>query len=336
MSNRRWPYCCLLALFTLSAAGCVAGEDAAESTETLSEELQRHVTALADGIGIRDRQHPDAVRAAAAYVEQSFRAMKRGDVNVQLYEVDGSWHQNVSLEFRGLAHPQEIIVVGAHYDTATGTPGADDNASGVAGVLALARRFATASPPARTVRFVAFGTEEPPAIRTPDMGSHHYARRCRERGEQIVEMLSIEMIGYFSDEPGSQKAPPGMEKLYPTVGNFLVFAGVSGHAQAIRDARDTFIRTCDVPAEMMIIPTALAKSRVSLGANSSDQWSFWQYGYPGMMVTDTANWRNENYHNPGDTPPTLDYVRMARAVDGLQAVVGSWTDRTTPAVARQQ
>jgi Zn-dependent M28 family amino/carboxypeptidase len=331
MTLRQWARSCGLALIVTGGLGCgavaeVGPEADGAVEESLLQELERHVEALAGGIGIRDRQHPDAASAAAAYVERAFRSIDRGDVTVHVYEtIDGSAHQNVCLEIPGTASPAEIVVVGAHYDTATGTPGADDNASGVAGVIALARRVAAAPPARRTIRFLAFGTEEPPAIRTPDMGSHHYARLCRERADLIVAVLSIEMIGYYSDEPGSQRAPPGMEKLYPTVGNFVVFAGISTEAAAIREARETFTRATTMPAQVMVLPASLARhARMPLGANSSDQWSFWQVNYPGMMVTDTANWRNENYHRPGDTPQTLDYKRMAEVVEGIEAVVNRW------------
>jgi hypothetical protein len=189
-------------------------------------------------------------------------------------------------------------------------------------MIALARRFAAASPrPRRTIRFVAFDTEEPPCIRTPQMGSYHYAQLCRERGERIVAMLSIEMIGYFRDEQGSQKGP------FPGRGNFLLFAGHSGNGRMINKARQAFAAATTMPAEKVILAKPLAvTARVPLGANSSDQWSFWQFDYPGIMASDTANWRNPHYHQPTDTPEKLNYDRMARAVEGLEAVVTTWTD----------
>ena len=152
------------------------------------------------------------------------------------------------------------------------------------------------------------------------MGSHHYARGCRERGEKVVAMLSIEMIGCFSDDQGSQKGP------FSSVGNFLLFAGHTGDGRVIKQARRTFTAATTMPAEVLILARQWTISaRVPLGANSSDQWSFWQFDYPGVMATDTAHWRNPNYHQPTDTPEKLDYDRMATAVQGLEAVLRTWT-----------
>ena len=284
--------------------------------------LERHVKKLAEAIGVRDGLHPDAERAAANYIEAEFRSISER-VSVQDYEIDGVAHRNLCLEIPGSVHGDEIVVVGAHYDTALGTPGADDNASGVAALIVLAQRFAaeaSQSPPQRRLRFVAFSTEEPPYIRTPDMGSYRYAQLCSERGDKIVAMLSIEMIGYFSDEPGTQKGP------FPQVGNFLLFAGHSGNAQIIREARQTFVAASATPAEVVVLSKDLVvSSPMALGANSSDQWSFWHFDYPGFMATDTANWRNPHYHKPSDSPEKLDYRRMVNVVDGLAAVLRRWT-----------
>lgn len=307
----------------LLAAGCAApGRD---PRADLERRLRRHVHALAGEIGIRDAANVAAANRAAAYVEAEMRQIGGGRVTVHPYDVNGTTHYNVCLEVAGSRTPGEIVVAGAHYDTAAGTPGADDNASGVAGVLELARRFA-ARPSPRTVRFVAFATEEPPNIRTPGMGSYQYARRCRGRGDGVVAMISLEMIGYYSDAEESQKIPPWLTG-YPRVGNYLVFVGDTSARDRARRACELFTARCGIPAESWNAPQFMP------GVNSSDQWSFWQWDYPGMMVTDTANWRNPNYHQPGDTPDTLDYARMARAVEGLEAVLREWAGETvgTPA-----
>ena len=321
-----------LAAAVLAGAGCPArpagtapGSQPAEDPHaTLVALVRRHVHDLSVGIGVRDHAHVAEANAAARYLKAEFRAVGvgvgAGSVTVQSYDVQGATHYNVCLEITGAATPGEVVVVGAHYDTAPGTPGADDNASGVAGVLALARRFA-ARPPPRTVRLVAFGTEEPPYIRTPHMGSYHYARMCRERGDNIVAMISLEMIGYYSDAPGSQKVPLGL-KGFPTVGNYLVFVGDTSSRKLVTRARELFTAHGRIPSEIWVMP------RITRGVNSSDQWSFWQWQYPGIMVTDTANWRNPNYHQPRDTPETLDCERMARAVEGLELVVREWAGET--------
>ena len=323
----------------LVAAGCRASERGAagplmavdspaaapESRAVLVSGLRRDIEALAVVIGLRDGEHLHEQKAAVQYIGCALESIGAGPAALQSYEVEGKTHYNVCFELRGSSEPDQVVVVGAHYDTARGTPGADDNASGVAGIIALARRIA-ASPvrPARTVRFVAFGTEEPPHIRTPNMGSYHYARACRERNDNIVAMLSLDMIGYFSDAPGSQRSPV-KDGSYPTVGNFIAFAGHSEDRNLILGAQQAFNRAAPMSAQVMIVPAMIAKrAPMPLGANSSDQWSFWQWGYPGIMATDTGNWRNQNYHMPTDTADTLDYERMAGVVEGLEAVVRDW------------
>jgi hypothetical protein len=333
----------------LGAAGCTASERgradprmsvdspaAPASHAALVQGLRRDVEALAVVIGVRDGDHPHETKAAVQYIGCALESVGAGPATLQSYEVNGRTHYNVCVELRGSSEPEQVVVVGAHYDTARGTPGADDNASGVAAIIALARRV-SALPvrPSRTIRFVAFGTEEPPHIRTPNMGSYHYARACRERNDNIVAMLSLDMIGYFSDAPGSQRSPV-KDAHYPTVGNFIAFAGHSDDRSLILGAQQAFNQAVPMSAQVMVVPAMIAKrAPMPLGANSSDQWSFWQWGYPGMMATDTANWRNQNYHMPSDTADTLDYERMAVVVEGLEAVVRDWAKPGEPGASAQ-
>jgi Zn-dependent M28 family amino/carboxypeptidase len=208
-----------------------------------------------------------------------------------------------------------VVVVGAHYDSVEGgTPGADDNASGVAGLLALARRFGK-TPSARTLRFVAFANEEPPYFQTEEMGSLVYARGCAARGERVVAMLSLETMGMFSEAPGTQHYPFPFDALSPSTGDFLAFVGNVRSTKLVRDAVATFRRTRMLPAEGAAVPD------LAPGVGWSDHWSFWQTGVPALMVTDTAPFRNANYHEESDTPETLDYRKLARAVVGLAAVI---------------
>jgi len=232
----------------------------------------------------------------------------------QPYEAGASPVKSVEAELRGGTRAAEIVVVGAHYDTVS-TPGADDNASGVAGVLELARLLAGRSLP-RTVRFVAFVNEEPPFFWRDTMGSRVYARRCRERGENIVGMLSLEALGCFSDAEGSQKYPPPFSAFYPSRGNFISFVGNLSSRGLVRRCLDSFRRHARFPSEGLAAPGQIQ------GIGWSDHWSFWQEGWPAVMVTDTATFRNLNYHTDGDTPEKLDYDRMARVVAGLAKVVG--------------
>src|SRR6266545_2843962 len=211
-----------------------------------------------------------------------------------------------------LAH--DIVVLGAHYDTAEDAPGADDNASGVAGVLVLARVFAHERQ-ARTVRFVFFPNEEPPSFPTADMGSRHYATAARARNDQIVAMLSIESIGYYDTEKGSQRYPFPLNLAYPDVGDFIGFVSNLKSRSLLHRAIAAFRAHATLPTQGAAAPSWVP------GVWWSDHWSFWREGYPAIMITDTAPYRNPFYHTPQDTPDKLDYDRMARVVHGLTHVV---------------
>jgi len=203
----------------------------------------------------------------------------------------------------------EVIVIGAHYDSVIGSPGADDNATGVAAIIELATRFTKTK---RTLRFVAFANEEPPHFGTPAMGSLRYARRCRDRNENVVAMLSLESIGYFSDAPKSQKYPAMLELLYPSTGDFVAFVSNLKSAMLTRRCRRAFK---NFPSQIGTLPEMVP------GVGWSDQWAFWQSGYRALMVTDTALFRNPCYHTARDTPDTIDYARLSQVVDALEGVI---------------
>lgn len=259
--------------------------------------LHDDVFTLARDIGERNTTKPRAYADAAAFIEKSLPAAVRqtfeGGVNIES-EVRGS---------------DEIVVVGAHYDSVIGSPGADDNATGVAAVLELARRIRSAK---RTMRFVAFANEEPPHFGTPTMGSWQYARRCRERGEKVVAMLSLETIGYFSDAPKSQTYPSRLELIYPSTANFIAFVSNIKSRRLLRRCVKSFK---DFPVESGSLP------RVIPGVGWSDQWAFWEFGYRAVMVTDTAPFRNPHYHAASDKPETIDFARLGQVVDGLTGVI---------------
>jgi Zn-dependent M28 family amino/carboxypeptidase len=185
-------------------------------------------------------------------------------------------------------------------------------------MLAVARDMA-ARTPARTVRFVAFVNEEPPHFQSDNMGSRVHARNCRQRGDKIAAMLSLETIGCYKDAPGSQKLPYPFGALYPSTGNYIAFVGNTGSRSLIRRCVRTFRKAEKFPSEGGALPEFIPASGLS------DQWSFWQEGYPGLMVTDTAYFRYEYYHDARDTPDKLQYDRMARVVEGLGAVVRELT-----------
>jgi Iap family predicted aminopeptidase len=280
---------------------------------TMSGELRRDVDRLAGDIGPRNTDHPAALDAAREFVESSFEAAGFA-VQRQTFEADGRSVHNLEVELAGAARPGEIVIIGAHYDSAGAAPGADDNASGVAALFALARRFADKKP-ARTLRFVAFVNEEPPHFQFDSMGSLVYARRCRERNENVVAMLSLETVGYFRDTPGSQKYPAVFSLFYPSRGNFIAFVGNVGSRRLVRESIGSFRRHAKFPSEGGAVPGFIE------GVAWSDHWAFWQVGYPAIMVTDTAPFRNPHYHTVEDTPDKLDFDRMARVVSGLTEVV---------------
>jgi Zn-dependent M28 family amino/carboxypeptidase len=205
-------------------------------------------------------------------------------------------------------------VIGAHYDSVQGSPGANDNATGVAAMLALARAFKNRSP-SRTLRFVAFTNEEPPFFQSSQMGSRIYARRCREGSENVSLMVSLETIGYYSDKPGSQGYPFPFSFFYPSTANFIAFVGNMDNALWVRQLLTTFRRHAQFPSEGGALWEWIP------GVAWSDHWSFWKEGYPAVMVTDTAPNRYPYYHTAADTTDKIDFARMARVVSGLQRTI---------------
>jgi hypothetical protein len=293
--------------------------DDAESLAPLRAELAADVKTLAGDIGERNVEHYEKLRAAADFIEQSL--MKAGlDPRRAGYEVDGKICENIEVEIPGAN--EEIVVIGAHYDSVLGSPGANDNGSGLAALLALARRF-SGSRGARTLRFVAFANEEPGHFQTEQMGSWVYASRCKARGDRISAMISLETIGYFSDEPHSQKFPiRGLGFLYPTTGNFIAFVANTSSRKLMQQALKTFRRHARIPSEGAALPSAVS------GVGWSDHWAFWKHGYPAFMITDTAPFRYPHYHARSDTPDKLDYRSMARLVDASEHMIRELVGRT--------
>ncbi len=297
--------------------------------EPLSEEeaavrgrLEQHVRMLADEIGERNIWHEEGLEASVNYMQTILRDSGY-DVGIQEYAVQGIPVKNLEVELTGASLPGEIVVVGAHYDSVLGTPGANDNASGVAGVLEIARLLATEKL-SRTVRFVAFVNEEPPFFLTDDMGSRVYAKQARKRGEHVVAMLSIETIGYYSEKPWSQRYPFPFSYFYPNTGNFIGFVSNSPSRDLLYQVIGTFRTHTPFPSEGIAAPEWIT------GVGWSDHWSFWREGYPAVMVTDTALFRYEHYHTADDTPDKIDYARTARVVTGLSRVVAELAGTKPP------
>lgn len=284
-----------------------------EAQAALREELRAYVEKLGGEIGERNVFRPKELAAAADYIEATF-AEAGLDVTRQTYEAAGEIVHNLIVEIPGGSRASEVVVVGAHYDSVSGGPGADDNATGTAAVLALAKRFA-GEKPARTLRFVAFVNEEPPFFYTENQGSLVYARSCRDRGDDVVLMLSVESIGYYSTEPDSQKYPFPVGMCYPSQADFIGFVGRTTEGRYVRDCLATFRRHAQFPAEGAALPGWLE------GIGWSDHWSFWECRYPAIMITDTTLFRTPHYHQASETPDVIDYDRMARVVDGLENLI---------------
>lgn len=280
--------------------------------------LDAHVQLLSGEIGERNHTLLKNLHQAADYVEQQFTAM--GFVpSSHVFGVNQ--YRNISVDVYGRERRDEIIVVGAHYDTTWMTPGADDNASGVAGMLEVARALRD-RPGKRTVRFIAFVNEEEPFFGRDEMGSQVSARRSYERGESIVGMFSLEMIGFYSTAPRSQYYPRVIRRFYPRVADFIGFVGNVHSRGLLHDAISGFRRHARFPSEGLSAPEWLVPD-----IRRSDNFSYWQYGFQAVMVTDTSNFRNYNYHNAGDLPRTLDYERMAHVVSGLTEMVSELANR---------
>ena len=280
----------------------------------LQDNLVSHVEVLAQTIGERNVWQYENLLNAADYIEGQFLSsgLKLRSIS---YEASGKNVRNIEAEIRGTGESPEVIVVGAHYDSLVGTVGANDNASGVAVLLELAR-LCSAGEYRKTIRFVAFVNEEPPFFKSPSMGSLIYAQQLQERGDRVGAMIALETVGYFTDEPLSQKFPlPLLRLFYPRQGNFLAFVGNYRSGGLLRTCVSSFRKNAELPSEGIIVPGWL------LGVDWSDHWSFWRAGIPAIMVTDTALFRYPFYHTTNDTPDKLNYKALTKAASGLLTVI---------------
>jgi Zn-dependent M28 family amino/carboxypeptidase len=307
-----------LAVVGMFVGGCMPGKSFTGALPpvtpvhvSLAAEIKADVTFLAGTIGHRDTDHSENLGRVADYIEKELK--KAGLVVVRHpYTVANQTVYNLDAEIKG--ETDEVVLVGAHYDSVKGAPGANDNASGVAAVLALARRMGK-DRPQRTLRLAAFVNEEPPYFQTDRMGSLVYAKECQARGDKIAAMISVETIGCYSDEPGSQRYPSPFNLFYPKEGNFIAFVGNVESADLVKRIIGQFRKDVRFPSEGAAVLGSIE------GVGWSDHWSFWKCGYKAIMVTDTAPFRYRWYHTAGDTPDKLDYERTARVVEGLEIVV---------------
>jgi hypothetical protein len=290
-----------------------------ETQSDVANRLAAHVTYLSTTIGERNIYRPGSLKVTTDYlrsnlVEAGYAVLEHA------YSIDGIRATNLDVELAGYESSKAAVVVGAHYDSVLGTVGADDNATGVAATLELARLLKK-SHLRRTIRLAFFVNEEPPYFQTERMGSLVYARNLREDGIPISAMISLETIGFYSDAPGSQKYPAILSLFYPSRGNFIGFVGNHESRDLVRQATRKFRESVQFPSE------GIAASATLPGIGWSDHWAFWQQEYPAIMITDTAVFRYPYYHTGLDTADKVDFDKMARVVDGVRSVVASLADK---------
>lgn len=274
--------------------------------------LEFHVNKLCQDPKGRNYLEKKGLESAKNYIAEQFESYGYG-VGFQDYQIAGDTFTNIEAQLSGSINPDKILVVGAHYDSVIGAPGANDNATGIAAVLELARRFRDKELP-KSVRFVAFTNEEPPHFMTGNMGSNVYAKNVAAKKENVIAMFSLETVGYFSDEPGSQHYPPMFNLFYPDKGNFIAFVGNLGSRNLVTNSIRLFREHAKFPSEGIAAPSFIP------GISWSDHWSFWRQGYPAVMITDTAPYRYPHYHTAGDTPDKVDYEKMVHVVNGLEKI----------------
>jgi hypothetical protein len=276
--------------------------------------LYQHVEYLSITIGSRSIFEYEKIEAAKHYIVSTLEHMGLTP-SLQHFEYDQKKYSNIIVTVKGNATPDETVIIGAHYDTVYGTPGADDNASAVAVLLELCRVLKNVSPE-RTVKFIFFTLEEPPAFRTESMGSYVYAKRAQERGERIQAMLCLEMVGYYNDRKRGQSFPlPFMSLMYPSTPNFIAVVGNLASRSLTKKVAASIRKSSPIPVETLSTVSTVP------GVDFSDHRSFWLMGYKAVMITDTAFYRNPNYHGERDTIDTLDFAKMSCLLAGLVCAV---------------
>jgi len=277
--------------------------------DILQQNLRRHVHRLAEEIGERNLQHPEALHAAEDYINQTWQ-QQGYTVERQAYLERNIQCANLEVTREGNARAEQIILIGAHYDTVYGSPGANDNGSGLGVLLELSRLFQSETTN-MSLRFVAFVNEEPPFFFSGRQGSNIYAKAIRERGDDIRLMLALETMGYYSGDPHSQAYPTLFKYFYPNTGNFISFVTNFGSRREMLKLAKAFRQATDFPLQHVATFSFIP------GVGWSDHLSFWRQNYKALMVTDTAFYRYPYYHSSDDTPEKLDYTQLAQVCDGL-------------------
>jgi hypothetical protein len=286
-----------------------------DGERALAVVLKRHIETIA-GREHNIHRHEE-LEKAARYIEAAL-ASYGYSIGRQEFVADHNPVRNIDvvIEPRADITDPEVIVVGAHYDSAVGTPGANDNGSGVAAVIELARLLRDrAGTGTRRIRLVLFVNEEQPYSKTEDMGSLHYARALKQRNERVVAMYSLETIGYYSSEPGSQRYPVPFNLIFPDHGDFVAFVGTPYARALVWETIRSFRSHTAFPSIGGVAPDSVP------GIDWSDHWAFGEVGFPALMVTDTAPFRYPYYHQFSDTPDKVDMESLARVVKGMERVI---------------
>ena len=278
-------------------------------------DLERHIRCVASQP--HNLEHPAALETSASYIES--RLLDFGlETQRQVFDVAGVNVRNIEVVWGCPDRDPKAgtLVIGAHYDSADDSPGANDNGTGVAALLEIAGALARAPPLcARRLRLVFFVNEEAPYGKTADMGALRHAEGLKDSGENVCGMIALETLGYFSNAPGTQKLPFPFNLIYPSRGNFVAFIGLPGSRTFLRSAVKAFRAVSDFPSTGSLVPGFIE------GADLSDHWAYHHTGFPAMMITDTAPYRNPFYHQVHDTPDTVDYVSLARITKGVELTV---------------
>ncbi len=304
---------CIVANFILFF-NFISLESPAMENKQLKINLKNHIQVLSSAIGERNFVRYDNLERSRRYINEQFERIGYSATE-QTFHLEGRPYHNIIATKEGQDKKDKIIIVGAHYDSVIGSPGADDNASGVAGLLELAKLLYKIELN-KTIKFVAFTNEEPPLFMTKDMGSLRYAQQAKRKGEDIQAMLCLESIGYYRQEKSSQSYPLGLGFFYPSEGNFIAVASNFRSAALLKRIVKDFKRASSFPIEYLIVPIFLAPA-----VSFSDNWSFWKMGYRAVMITDTAFYRNPYYHTPEDTMDKLDYRSSTELIKGLYFVL---------------
>ena len=321
-----WGASVLLVLAALSAAAAwymlaLPGDSYAgpETPPTAAEDdlakwLERHVMAVASVP--HNVAHPLELERSAAYIEAYLKSLGY-EPKAQTFKIGATSVRNIEVAIGPLdATPDtRTLVIGAHYDSFGMAPGANDNGTGTAAVLELARLLKDLKLTDKRLRLVLFVNEEPPYDRTPDMGSWRYAKMLKERGENVAGMISLETLGCFSEKPGSQRYPTPFGLIFPNKANFVALVAMPGSRTFLHKIVGAFREHTKIPTIGGTAPDQFD------GIGWSDHWSFWKHGFPAVMITDTALFRYPHYHRPSDTPDKVDYEKLARIALGLELAV---------------